>query len=150
MSKPNNQVHMDICDLLNLKVQEQSQMIGVLEKEISTFRETQRRKEKQFEDFRVDAAKALAKAVQEGRESLAKLKEDAGVEASRLKASVRDLELQLFKEKLKAKQLEESQRKILSQFTFTRQQDVDTIVEDLNLLKTTISKSLSQRLKSTQ
>ncbi|ORY38115.1 hypothetical protein BCR33DRAFT_789040 [Rhizoclosmatium globosum] len=115
MSKPNNQVHMDICDLLNLKVQEQSQMIGVLEKEISTFRETQRRKEKQFEDFRVDAAKALAKAVQEGRESLAKL----------------------FKEKLKTKQLEESQRKILSQFTLTRQQDVDTIVEDLNLLKTT-------------
>ncbi|KAJ3063339.1 hypothetical protein HDU99_004871 [Rhizoclosmatium hyalinum] len=150
MSKPNNQVHMDICDLLNLKVQEQSQMIGVLEKEISAFRETQRRKEKQFEDFRVDAAKALAKAVQEGRESLAKVKEDAGAEASRLKASVRDLELQLFKEKLKTKQLEESQRKILSQFTLTRQQDVDTIVEDLNLLKTTISKSLSHRLKSTQ
>ncbi|KAJ3142504.1 hypothetical protein HK100_002570 [Physocladia obscura] len=138
---------MDLCDLLSLKIKEQLQMITLLEKELSNTRDVIKRKDRMFEDFRVQAAKDLAKATIESKETLAKLKDERTVESNKLKSTVRELELQLFKEQLKSKQLEESQKKILNNFAVSREHDVEIILNDMSKLKSVISKSLVERLK---
>ncbi|KAJ3063861.1 hypothetical protein HDU98_000372 [Podochytrium sp. JEL0797] len=135
-------------DMLHLKIQDQSHMLTLLEKELINARSSTTHAQKQLQDFRVEAAKTLAHSIHEGRIGAARVKEEGEVEAGRWKARVRDLELQLFKEKLKSKQLEDSQKKILSQFAASRQKDVDAIVHDIASLKASISKSLAHRLKT--
>ncbi|KAI8617430.1 hypothetical protein BC830DRAFT_1113505 [Chytriomyces sp. MP71] len=144
---PANVVHMDVCELQNLKIKEQTQMISILEKELLNAREEMKHKDRVFEDFKVDAAKNLARAIYDGREAAAKAQNEGVGEANRLSKVVRELELQLFKERLKSKQLEDNQRKLVSQFSFTRQEDVALVTRELDQLKKNISKSLIERLK---
>ncbi|KAJ3265044.1 hypothetical protein HDU77_006679 [Chytriomyces hyalinus] len=143
-----NLVHMDTADLLSLKIKEQSQMLSILERELSTTRDALKHKERQLDDYKVESAKALAKAIHDGREASAKCLSESSIENSRIKGVVRELELALFKERLRSKQLEENQRRLVTQCSTTRQEDVGLVVRDLNELRRSISKSLIERLKT--
>ncbi|KAJ3356609.1 hypothetical protein HDU83_000470 [Entophlyctis luteolus] len=138
---------MDICDLLNCKLKEQSMMLEALDKELSAARECIRKKDKVFEDFRVEAAKNLAKKMHEQHEIIAKSKADSAHEADKLKSNLRDLELQLFKERLKSKQLEDKHRALMEHFSQKRSSEVAVIVAEMNQMKSAITKTLLEQLK---